>query len=221
MTDAATSGRAARARLIPVRAAASAAGAFFSSRAECVERVGLRVEIGVGALAQLDDLRRQPALLFGRLGVPIVELLPDRECLRNLLLRSGEDRGEVGGRRIAELRDREAELLLAGLERVVELHEQTAGALVEFLLGHAVWVLGGLVVLAVLARPGDEEDTRADHGDRAHDWQHGDAVGLVCAGSFVPGASVPGSFGSATPATSAWSARAPPIAAPAQSSSTR
>ena len=94
--------------------------------AQLLERIGLRVERRVGALGELDELQRHRAILLGRLGEGVVELVLDLEGLLRGRLRVGERGAEVPDLVVAELRLGEAQLLLAGLQGVVQPDQELA-----------------------------------------------------------------------------------------------
>ena len=99
--------------------------------AELVERRGLLVEPRVGLFAQLDDAGVPRAGLVLGIGRGVIELLLQRECLRQVLLRVRERLLELDRCGVAELRLREAELLRARLDGVVGLDERGGGATLE------------------------------------------------------------------------------------------
>ena len=92
------------------------------------------VERSIRLLTQLDDLETHRAPVGRRFGRRVVESLFQLECPGDLALGFGECGDEWCRSRVTELGDREPELLLAGLERVVDLHEQCSDAEVESLL---------------------------------------------------------------------------------------
>ena len=144
-------------------------GCVLLELAQLVERRGLLVEPRVRLLAQRDDARVPGARLLLGVGCRVVELLLEREGLREVLLRVGERLLELDGRGIAELRLREAELLGAGLDRVVGLDERGGRAPRELLGGDLLdrrTAAGGADRPLLAAAADDEPDDDADGRQR-------------------------------------------------------
>ncbi len=104
--------------------------------AQLVEGLGLLVQPRVGAFEQLEDLRVPGADLVGGVGDGVVQLLLERERLRQVFLGRGERLLELGGRGVSELGLREPELLLARLDRVIGLDKGSGCLTLELLDAH-------------------------------------------------------------------------------------
>ncbi|WP_241532999.1 PTS sugar transporter subunit IIB [Clavibacter michiganensis] len=152
-------------------------------RPELLERLGLRVELGARLLAEVDDARRPGAALLVGVLDRVVELLLQGERLADLAARRDEHLAVRADGAGSELRLGEAHLLLAGLERVVELHEHAAGALLScpHLRERGLALRGDRLPLLP---PADERRRDGCHEDRAQHEEEDEAE--VDAGG-VPG----------------------------------
>ena len=144
---------------------------------QLVERLRLLVETGVGARAQVEDLRVPGAHVGFGVGGRVVELLLQHERLVEGALRVGEGLGELGGRGVAELGARETELLLARLQGVVGRDERRRGATSQLVGGH----LGERVVRGIRAGRAARDRRRLlaarahhDHNDEGREGDHDD-----------------------------------------------
>ena len=135
--------------------------------AELLEGLGLLIENLLGVGAELQDPAVAVAALLVGLRLRVVEPLLEGEGLAEKPLRGRERLAEGAGRVRAELRLREADLLLAGADGVVRLHEGGAGAGGE-LVDRRLHGLGGLPA----ARAADEEPH--DHADDDQSGEHGE-----------------------------------------------
>src|SRR5690606_32060670 len=86
-----------------------------------------------------------------------------------------ERRGELRRRRVAELGAGEAELLFAGLDGVIGLHERRRGAAGEFLERERGGTLAARCAggASLAAGADDEPDDRTDHDDKEADEEDG------------------------------------------------
>src|SRR5690606_26327311 len=107
--------------------------------AQLIDRAALLIDGGPRSLAALDDLLDHRASLLRRLGRLVVERLTDHECRLELALRLAESDAEGLTLSLAELRDRETQLLLRISKRLVRLDQQgvrlSAQLLLRLLLG--------------------------------------------------------------------------------------
>ena len=141
--------------------------------AQLLERIRLRVERRVGALGELDELQRHRAVLLGGLGEGVVELVLDLEGLLRRRLGVGERGAEVPDLVVAELRLGEAELLLAGLQGVVQSDQELARPQLEGLDVGCRGIQHLLLRAPATHGPGDQRGADARDHDAADDERHG------------------------------------------------
>ncbi len=142
-------------------------------RSEAVEGLGLLVDRRVRLLADRDDLVRPLGALLWGVGDLVVELLLVREGLADGSLRGVDGLGEGLRGVVAELRGGEPDLLLGGLELVVDGDEGTARGPLESRERLLLRPRGRCRPALVPCSDDEQQDEQADHDDGERDPQPG------------------------------------------------
>jgi hypothetical protein len=161
------------------------AGSVDDQVAELVERVPLRIEFAVGPCRGDDHARQQIAPLLRRFRHGVVEDMANVEGLGQSRLRVGNGGGERRRVLLAELPDGQAQLVVAGACRVVDVDDHRLGQLVERAKRYGCQGLGVRGVdatccrelgLAALARtPSTPQPKRQQHEpEKGEEGEHAD-----------------------------------------------
>ena len=164
---------------------------------QLLEGLALRVQLLIGLRRSDDHPGQQIAALLRRLGDGVVEDLADVERLRQRRLGVGDRAAEWFGLRGAEFLDGQSQFVVAGADRVVDVHDDRLGQIVEGVDRHRGQRVGvsrvhslrggelGFPPLAPPAPHPQPQQQDRDDDDREHDEQaeprHPDAgAGRTC-----------------------------------------